>query len=95
MGISSSSPLGSGGDQVKIFIVPPTDTTIAGMIPVPVASMIAGSACCTAVAPSIVTTVGRHFGLGDAGFQILLWFWDFFFFFNNGFGSFQFKFYLF
>ncbi|RDX76743.1 hypothetical protein CR513_43225, partial [Mucuna pruriens] len=40
-----SSPSGLAADDVGIFKAPPTDTAIAGMVPVPVASTIAGSAC--------------------------------------------------
>ncbi|KAL9317527.1 hypothetical protein ACSQ67_014044 [Phaseolus vulgaris] len=40
-----SSPSGLAAEDVGIFRVPPTDTAMAGTVPVPVASMIAGSAC--------------------------------------------------
>ncbi|WVY97590.1 hypothetical protein V8G54_029741 [Vigna mungo] len=40
-----SSPSGLAAEDVGIFRVPPTDTAIAGTVPVPVASIIAGSAC--------------------------------------------------
>lgn len=43
--LGSSSPAGFAGDVVGIFNVPLTETAIAGTVPVPVASIMAGSAC--------------------------------------------------